>query len=293
MPVPSRVEELEAALAASFDLEHLAIYADALLSVGDPRGELIQIDLHGNAALDDRRAELERTWLADLPEHTTAITSCGFIDVRVEHETSIQQLFSSTYARQIRRVTFSGWRGVVGTGLQTLSQGDVLPFLTEANFISADRSNQKLSGLGGDGFSRITPNLRTVTTRGVITFAKFQHTAVDDLAIEGAHIVYTPSRWPHVKRMSYAFEPLEEYGGGYSIENIAKLFELFDVPALERLDLTGNTNPNYDVFDFLARVTLPPSVTEIHVPRIVAEHHPSQLLVARQRHTNAQIFPQR
>ena len=41
------VEDLERALQSSWDRDHLAVYGDALQARGDPRGELIAIDLAG------------------------------------------------------------------------------------------------------------------------------------------------------------------------------------------------------------------------------------------------------
>ncbi|HEY5935628.1 MAG TPA: hypothetical protein VIU61_13355, partial [Kofleriaceae bacterium] len=77
-------EDLEANLAASFDRDTLAVYADFLQSIGDPRGELIALDLqieahadhaapapgpryrYAPAGLVDRRATLLATWLRAL-----------------------------------------------------------------------------------------------------------------------------------------------------------------------------------------------------------------------------------
>jgi hypothetical protein len=62
--------EIEAALAANFDREQLAVYGDYLQSIGDPRGELVAIDLHvgkhgRTPELDDRKRELVERWLGD------------------------------------------------------------------------------------------------------------------------------------------------------------------------------------------------------------------------------------
>jgi hypothetical protein len=63
--------KLEAALAAAWDRDTLAVYADHLQAEGDPRGELIALDLeidaHGNtAALSKRRTSLLYAWLGAL-----------------------------------------------------------------------------------------------------------------------------------------------------------------------------------------------------------------------------------
>lgn len=53
------IAELETTLQTKWDLETAAIYADALIALGDPRGELIALDLH--IAQHGETAELART----------------------------------------------------------------------------------------------------------------------------------------------------------------------------------------------------------------------------------------
>ncbi|HEY0250112.1 MAG TPA: hypothetical protein VGC41_01245, partial [Kofleriaceae bacterium] len=84
MPARSSIGEISAALAASFDREQLAVYADALLAEGDSRGELIAIDLAGVPdALAARRVDLEKAWLARLPRGVVGSTNLGFLELRV------------------------------------------------------------------------------------------------------------------------------------------------------------------------------------------------------------------
>ena len=64
--------DIEAALQRSFDRATLAVYADALQQRGDPRGELIAIDLHvaehgATRELADKKRELVRAWLGEGP----------------------------------------------------------------------------------------------------------------------------------------------------------------------------------------------------------------------------------
>ena len=58
--------EIEAALAADWDPEQLAVYGDFLQSMGDPRGELIAIDLAGRTnERAARKRELVVEWLGE------------------------------------------------------------------------------------------------------------------------------------------------------------------------------------------------------------------------------------
>jgi hypothetical protein len=63
MAVTARLAELEAALAASFDRAQLAVYGDYLQSLGDPRGELIAIDLHVAEHGPDERSTARKNLL--------------------------------------------------------------------------------------------------------------------------------------------------------------------------------------------------------------------------------------
>src|SRR5699024_4537910 len=64
-------EQLEAALAIAFDRHTLAVYADYLQSISDPRGELIALDLEIEGRpcppeLAARRTSLLHAWLGAL-----------------------------------------------------------------------------------------------------------------------------------------------------------------------------------------------------------------------------------
>jgi uncharacterized protein (TIGR02996 family) len=51
------LDELEAVLHEPYDDDTLAVHADELQRAGDPRGELIALDLHGGEATRVRRGE--------------------------------------------------------------------------------------------------------------------------------------------------------------------------------------------------------------------------------------------
>jgi hypothetical protein len=83
-----KIDDVEAALAASWDREHRAVYGDALAASGDPRGELIAIDLHvethgPSEELTARKQALIEAWLgAELAARMANGTiKPGFIEV--------------------------------------------------------------------------------------------------------------------------------------------------------------------------------------------------------------------
>ena len=93
---PEVVRELERELAITWSRDHLAVYADHLQALGDPRGELIAIDLAGRpAASEGRRAQLVATWLADLPAGGDTATVLNWTlgnqvaGINIDSETSV------------------------------------------------------------------------------------------------------------------------------------------------------------------------------------------------------------
>jgi len=79
----TEITEIEEALASRFTPELLAVYGDALQAIGDPRGELIAIDLHvaghgPSAEMAARKRELVDRWLG--PELAARILEIGAID---------------------------------------------------------------------------------------------------------------------------------------------------------------------------------------------------------------------
>ncbi|HET9988193.1 MAG TPA: hypothetical protein VFQ65_06730, partial [Kofleriaceae bacterium] len=95
----SALAELERELATAWSRDHLAVYADHLQALGDPRGELIAIDLAGRpAASEGRRAQLVATWLAELPAgRDSAAVDHGFLAVELANPASLAMLLASDY----------------------------------------------------------------------------------------------------------------------------------------------------------------------------------------------------
>ncbi len=76
--------EIEAALAASWDREQLAVYGDFLQSSGDPRGELIAIDLAGRSSeRAARKRELVVEWLGE--DLATIVLHVGAVEHAFVH----------------------------------------------------------------------------------------------------------------------------------------------------------------------------------------------------------------
>jgi len=76
-------DDLEAALVACWNVDDLAVYADHLLADGDPRGELIALDLHPDRVAPEwgaRRQAALRAWLGgDLAARAQGLVRHGFV----------------------------------------------------------------------------------------------------------------------------------------------------------------------------------------------------------------------
>ncbi|MBA3394183.1 MAG: hypothetical protein H0T89_16160 [Deltaproteobacteria bacterium] len=116
------LEKLEARVAEHFDPAELTVYADRLQMLGDPRGELIAIDLTIERAgatprLAARREELLAAWLgrlasspeADLRSPVTLTrpprVRTGFLDVTLTSPRDVRALFDHAAGRYLRWLT--------------------------------------------------------------------------------------------------------------------------------------------------------------------------------------------
>lgn len=133
----SRRQVLEDVLRADFSRENLAIYADALQEEGDPRGELIAIDLriaeHGLVdALTTRRTELLHELLGrEAAEHfryyRKGAFQFAFGDVHINATGGAwldaeRAMFDSPLGAYLRRVTIGGGEKQIRSGVATLVQ---------------------------------------------------------------------------------------------------------------------------------------------------------------------------
>jgi uncharacterized protein (TIGR02996 family) len=134
MAVSNR-ESLEAALRADFSRDHLAVYADALQEEGDPRGELIAIDLRiADYGLVDeltaRRAQLLSTLLgattaAHFIRYHKQPFQFGFGDVRIDSVGGAgllaeRALLTGSLGEYLRHVSIRGGEKHIRSGVGTL-----------------------------------------------------------------------------------------------------------------------------------------------------------------------------
>lgn len=251
---------IEHALARSFDAEHLAIYADALLARGDRRGELIHLQLAGD---DDHRRALERDWLAELPAGVLVTQShYGFINVAIDKPDAARALLGSRYRGALRQIWSHGSHELLGTVLETIANGPAMPFLAELR-LQCGAADVGHTVTGGDAFVAATPYLHTLNTSGRARYEQLEHPAVQYLVVRGAG-TFAESSWPSVTHLIYQFEPLPI--SSRTMLALVNRFHQLRLPSLVKLQLEDNVAPAPDVFEFLSRITLAPTMRRIWVP---------------------------
>ncbi|MEJ7597666.1 MAG: hypothetical protein WKG01_07140 [Kofleriaceae bacterium] len=208
---------LEAALAASsdrgsghrFDRDTLAVYADELMSIGDPRGELIALDLQletqadrtsrtrryrfAPAELVARRAALLETWLRALvPSDPTRgwigdHVRFGFLEdlelASAEQCAQLPVILASPLGELIRGVTIRGVDRDLATALDLLA-GISHPWLARLS-LHNHGSGRLLSPALEARVIAATPRLARLELAGHRAIRTFAHPALRELRIDG------------------------------------------------------------------------------------------------------------
>ncbi len=253
---------LEAALLASWDRETLAVYADHLQAQGDPRGELIALDLElvnrSTPELVARRTSLMTGWLGRLVPsnpHTPWIGDSfrfGFVDDLVleaeeDAATRLVQVLASPLAPYLKRVTIRGDIAHATEMLRGLATDDrEHPWLTELGV--------KCSGAGPIDpevvarWIAATPALHKLDVQGRDVFAQFPHAGLKRLRITGSHAIpglYSAEGSPaNVAELNLAFDqPYDAEAYDYNAPPPSPI-EALELPALRTLDLSRNEPEN-------------------------------------------------
>ena len=282
-------EDLEANLAASFDRDTLAVYADELQSLGDPRGELIALDLqieaHADAAnparryryapaeLVARRATLLETWLRALvPSDPTRgwigdHVRFGFLDnlelgpLSTEARDRLLAILASPVGPYVRGVTLRGAASDLEETLAVLARMDH-PWLARLTLHKRAAGPMVESDLEARLIAA-TPRLARLELSGHRAFDMFAHPALRELRIDGrASLAGAANRaFAGVTLLDLAFgaqddEPvfLPEDDDPAVVPDdageLAKLLTTEHLPALRRLDLSRNEpHAEPDIYD--------------------------------------------
>ncbi len=240
--------ELEASLATAWDLDVLAVLADVLQAAGDPRGELIALDLHAgrHGATDEhatRKHALQVAWLGEVGAHPAVGVDHGFLtlDVAVgDDHTVIERVLAHPGTRTLRTVTIAGESIPLANHVAALAKARH-PWLRRLAVHRLDKGwESSIEGAAAKRLVAATPALEVLTLRGHRVFSVFAHPTVQRLSIDNCFAL-----GPHGLRGADRAMPALAFariGAGFGLWTPIQLEELFDVngtPALTRLDVSA------------------------------------------------------
>jgi hypothetical protein len=193
-------ETLEAALLSSWDRDTLVVYADHLQAEGDPRGELIALDLQieatGNTVeLSKRRTSLVFAWLGALVPvddvHASWVGDSlrfGFVEdlhfsgARANAVARLEQAFESAAGPYVRALSMIGTADELAAALAVLARHEHrwLTKLAVTGFHQAPVAPQIVADA-----LRALPNLATLELHRPCAFANLSHAGIKRLVLEG------------------------------------------------------------------------------------------------------------
>lgn len=278
--------DLEAAVRATWDREAIEIYADHLQAIGDPRGELIAIDLRiddrgPTAELRARRAELsEQLFGAALPP---GLVKFGFIDADATGMAPASQLATvlrGPGAMFVRSVALAGTTAQNRIALEQLA-AEERPWLTK--LVIRQWQETTALTLGNEEtkklFARL-PALTTLELEGRRILGNVAHPNVRAITITGFDALAAlsdPTRiWPRVAKIDFAFHC--QFASQFAdppIELISRLFA-GGLPALEELELSRNEPGHVEPRSLGGELVIPAFALRFsHHPRLAVLALPS------------------
>jgi hypothetical protein len=267
-------DELEASVFdGEWKLDQLAVYADELQRTGDPRGELIALDLHGTAEAAARKRELLAAMIGDAAESPAVRCRYGFVELEIDDTTNVDAIAQlGPLARYVRRVRVVASPDVIAAAVAVLA-------LTPRPHLASLAIRER--GWGAEpivpakamaAFTSVTPRLEAVEVRGHGVLASLAHPMVRILRITGIDAVLSLTHaielLPRVDKLDLAFtldpDVLREDA------EWARYLPPAQFPALRRLDLGRNDppEPNLDPFRFLRQAPIAPQLTSVRLPSL-------------------------
>jgi hypothetical protein len=283
-----RRDDLEDALHDAFDHEHLAVYAEELQRLGDPRGELIALDLESDERgeteeLTERRRALLHTLLGPLASvHPLVRCRYGFVDLmfalrdemRIGSLHAFDAVLNGPLGSYVRDATLwgDGWR--LRQLMTTLAQKP-RPFLTRLSlegphtlhYVDLPREVAaravemlpRLVVLEANG-RRAVPMVEFPTVRQVVSHC---YDAVTPLCSNGTERPCFPLVDSVNIRLMWTLPPAQ----------LEALLPPSQLPSVRELDVSRCTEPvgsagGEDVFRYLRGIALAPQVQRLRVPAV-------------------------
>jgi uncharacterized protein (TIGR02996 family) len=272
-------EDLEAALRARPDDATLGVYADFLQAQGDPRGELIALDLRAPAmsiqSVEVRRGQLLRAWLGDDADvafdvdqqlwyagdldGTYATFDCGFIDLMIDG--ADRGLLASRAATYVRRISTYGTTEQLAALVPQIAAFP-RPWLTHISLGRESGSTLLIGHGAGEQLVAATPNLEVLDLAGKNLFDRFAHPNVRELGLIGSEAIDLASGPPFraLTSIDYRFDDDRPVPRG--------LFAPARVPALRRLDFSREEPGGDRLFPILGTLAVAPQLAKLVLPAI-------------------------
>ncbi len=284
----SRREEIEASLRTQIDRELLAVYADVLQTEGDPRGELVAIDLHAEAhglshELASRRAELLRS-LVEL-DGGGLRSQFGWIDVDLSGSdiTALARVLASPFAPYLRDVVVWG-AGRIHAVVAMLAQAP-RPWLVRLSLEGSERGAWSIVGHAATAaLAQATPHLAHLELRGGGILEGLDHRAVRTLRVHGRT---TMASLVGEGAMLDAVDTIDLVLPAEDARTRLELLPAERLPALRRLDLGRNAPPDLERFvdclDVIEPLAILSQLTHLRLPalRSIADAQRLDAIVAR------------
>lgn len=252
-------EDLEEALAACWNLDDLAVYADLLLAADDPRGELIALDLQHDPASEawaQRRFAALARWLgSDLARRSYGLVKHGFLndlDDGKRHGPLAQTLLDSPAGPFLRKFTTRGPATKVRATVQRLA-GKPRPFLTQLEIgVRGSSRDLIISEALGARLIAATPRLYELEVRGHAVLGTLSHPSLRRLHLSNHDSVVEVVR-PRVDEDGFLRVTCDAATGQYATavpreELMAALTAVSTSPSYDQLyakhaDVFGETLP--------------------------------------------------
>lgn len=282
-------EDLEAELHAAWNPQTLSIYADHLQSVGDPRGELIALDLgppegERYSVYWERRQALLDTWLGEsLPmrwdhdedmyvvdgSRTFVGFEAGLCDLVVfgdaaTDRAAVERFFASPAAPYLRSMRMAAGGATLSSAIELLASSS-RAWLRHVRIQRTDHSDGDHVVIGDTaGFAAATPHLERLDVNGCFMLERLAHPSLVELRVTGsiALDLRNSGPWPRLRELDLAFgddSPSENYLRG-------ELPVPAHVPALEALRCSREEPGHAFLFPMLG--DLPLLAPNLHLPSL-------------------------
>jgi hypothetical protein len=274
----TRIEELEAGLRESFDRGQLAVYADALQAQGDPRGELIALDLECDAGspsdeLVARRRELLHPCV---PDHAGIRCRHGFVDVVDAVPTPLlDTLLLGPFGRYLRSLTIAASAKDIRCVAMTLALHR-RPWLEQLTIAQVGWGSVQLPSKLATRLVLALPRLKTLRVTGTNVFPLVPLPTVEQLtatpigAVAALTALPLGGYLPAVTALDTTL--IAGYRPGLSHSNQHAALPRSQLPALRSLDLSRTTNipanSGIDVFRFVAQLEVASQLRELRLPAL-------------------------